>query len=109
MERSETIPTREPNSAVKSGANGSGSIEGTELIDELGPIPTFPPVALDPETGRMLPISDEEIASRCDAVLRMLKVLHQITDESDTDENWREVYRNIDAGRPHRPLFKGLY
>ena len=39
----------------------------------------------------------------------LLKVLHQITDESDTDENWREVYRNIDAGRPHRPLFKGMY
>jgi hypothetical protein len=57
----------------------------------------------------MLPISDEEIAARRDAVLRMLKVFHQITDESDTDENWREVYRNIDAGRPHRPLFKGLY
>jgi hypothetical protein len=109
MERSETIPTQRSDSAVKSGANGPRSIEGTELIDELGPIPTFPPVALDPETGRMLPISDEEIAARREAVLRMLKVLHQITDESDTDENWRDVYQSIDAGRPHRPLFKGLY
>jgi hypothetical protein len=109
MERSETISTRGPHSAAQSGADGSGSVEGTELVDELGQIPTFPPVALDPMTGRMLPISDEEIAARRDAVLRMLKVLHQITDESDTDENWREVYRNIDAGRPHRPLFKGLY
>jgi hypothetical protein len=90
-------------------ANSSRSVEGTELVDELGPIPAFPPVALDPKTDRMLPISDEELAARRDAILRMLKVLDQITDESDTDENWREVYRNIDAGRPHRPLFHGLY
>jgi len=96
-------------SIATNGANGSGSIEGTELTDELGPIPSFRPLALDPETGRVLPISDEELAARRDAALRMLKVLDQITDESDTDEEWREVYRNIDACRPHRPLFRGLY
>ena len=103
--------TREEKSGpiAMSGANGSGSIEGTELTDELGPIPSFPPLALDPETGRMLPISDEELAARRDSALRMLNVLDQITDESDTDEKWREVYRNIDACRPHRPLFTGLY
>jgi len=57
----------------------------------------------------MLPISDEELAARRDAALRMLQALDQITDESDTDEKWSEVYRNIDACRPHRPLFRGLY
>ncbi len=51
MERSETIPTRGPDTAAHRGVNGSGSVEGTELVDELGPIPTFPPVALDPITG----------------------------------------------------------
>jgi len=103
--------TREVKSGpiAMSAANGSGSIEGTELTDELGPIPSFPPLALDPETGRMLPIADEELAARRDSALRMLKVLDQITDESDTDEKWREAYRNIDACRPHRPLFTGLY
>jgi hypothetical protein len=85
------------------------SSANTELVDELGPIPSFPPVALDPETGRMIPLSREEIEARRDAALRMLKVLDQITDENDTDENWSEVYRNIDAFRPHRPLFEGLY
>jgi len=69
----------------------------------------FAPLVLDPKTGRMLPISDEELAARRDAALRMLQALDQITDESDTDEKWSEVYRNIDACRPHRPLFRGLY
>jgi hypothetical protein len=31
------------------------------------------------------------------------------TDETDTDAAWAEVYRSIDAERPHRPLFEGLY
>ena len=79
------------------------------MFDELGPIPSFPPLSLDPETGRMLPLSRQELDARRDAALRMLKVLDQVTDENDTEENWREVYRNIDAARPHRPLFKGLY
>jgi len=109
MVRGQATREKESGSFPNRGANGSGSVEGTELADELGPIPSFPPLALDPETGRMLPISDEELAARRDAALRMLKVLDQITDESDTDEKWREVYRNIDACRPHRPLFTGLY
>ncbi len=88
---------------------GSLSGDGTELVDELGPIPTFPPLRRDPETGRMIPLSQDEFEARRAAALRMLKVLDQITDENDTDENWREVYRNIDAFRPHRPLFEGLY
>ena len=58
MGQGETIPTREPDFAVKSGANGSGSIEGTELVDELGPIPTlFPLAALDPGAGTTAPRS----------------------------------------------------
>ena len=105
----QAVRENESGSIVNRGANGSGAIDGTQLADELGPIPSFPPLALDPETGRILPVSDEELAARRDAALRMLAVLDQITDESDTDEKWREVYRNIDACRPHRPLFTGLY
>jgi hypothetical protein len=103
--------TREKGSEAiaRSGMNGISPIDGTELADDLGPIPSFPPLALDPETGRVRPVTDEEIAARRDAALRMLAALDQITDERDTDENWREVYRNIDSGRPHRPLFQGLH
>ena len=90
-------------------ANGQESLAEPRVNDELGPIPAFPPASLDPATGRMLPISDEELSARRTAVLRMLKVLDGITDESDTEEKWREVFRNIDSCRPHRPLFQGLY
>ena len=109
MGQGQVTREKDSESVATSGVNGSRSIEGTELADDLGPIPSFPPLALDPETGRMLPISDGELDARREAALRMLVVLEQITDESDTDEKWREVYRNIDSGRPHRPLFEGLY
>jgi hypothetical protein len=109
MEQSSNTPAKESAPEVETSGHGSGSAEPPELVDELGPIPTFPPRAVDPKTGRVLPISEEERAARSAAFRRMLKVLHTITDESDTEENWNEVFRNIDAGRPHRPLFKGLY
>ena len=32
-----------------------------------------------------------------------------MTDETDTDEVWAEVFRSIDEGRPHRKLFEGMY
>jgi hypothetical protein len=109
MGQSQATREKESESIARIDVNGSSPIERTELADDLGPIPSFPPLALDPETGRMLLITDEELAARRDASIRMLAVLEQITDENDTDEKWREVYRNIDAGRPHRPLFEGLY
>ena len=84
-------------------------IEEIPLCDEEGPIPMFPPVAVDPATGRILPISDEERAARRSASLRATRAISQITDETDTDEIWQEVYRNIDEDRPHRKLFEGMY
>lgn len=78
------------------------------LCDEQGPIPVFPPAALDSD-GRLLPISEEERKARADAAIRALKALSQISDETDTDEGWAEVYRDLDAQRPHRPLFEGQY
>jgi hypothetical protein len=81
----------------------------TELADDRGPIPSFPPLALDPETGRILPISEHEIAARRDATIRTLDALARVTDETDTEERWDEVFRGIDERRPERPLFKGIY
>jgi hypothetical protein len=79
------------------------------LCDEEGPIPSFPPIPIDPVTGRILPISDEERAARRAAAIRAIKAIGRITDETDTDERWREVYRGIDESRPHRKLFEGMY
>jgi len=104
------VRTKNESGAVADGGSSSASpIDSSTLADERGPIPSFPPLALDPETGRMIAISDEEFAARRSAAVRMLAALEQLTDENDTDEKWREVYRNIDLGRPHRPLFRGLY
>src|SRR5947209_19676824 len=104
MGQGHEIPPGESREADLNGETNFGTGEGMKLFDELGPIPSFPALSLDPQSGRMMPLSREEIDARRDAALRMLKVLDQITDENDTDENWSEVYRNIDAFRPHRPL-----
>ncbi len=56
MEQNRMTSAEETSSIAKPCEDESGSVEGTDLVDELGPIPTFPPSALDPETGRMLPI-----------------------------------------------------
>ncbi len=84
-------------------------VEHTPLHDDEGPIPTFPPLAVDPATGRLLPMCDEEREARRAAAIRAIKAIGQIEDETETDEGWKEIYRNIDAARPHRKLFEGLY
>lgn len=87
----------------------SPETEEIPLCDEDGPIPTFPSVAVDPATGRILPMSEEERAARRSAALRAIKAISQITDETDTDEIWQEMMRDLDAQRPHRKLFEGMY
>ena len=83
--------------------------ESFRLCDAAGPIPVFPPVSVDPTTGRILPMTDEERAARRDAAVRAVRANHQITDETDDAERWQEVYRGIDQGRPERKLFEGMY
>jgi hypothetical protein len=79
-----------------------------ELRDEQGPIPTFPPRALD-EQGRLIPLSPEERKARSAAAIRALKAIRTRTDETDTDENWSEFFRGIDANRPPgQKLFEGM-
>jgi hypothetical protein len=64
------------------------------LSDEKGPIPTFGPAITD-ENGRLV-IDEEESKARSDAIQRMLSVIRNITDESDTDEVWDEVTRALE-------------
>lgn len=76
--------------------------------DEQGPIPTFPPRALD-EQGRMLPISEEEEAARRDAAIRVIAAIRRLPDDDppDTEE---KMMRGIDANRPEgAKLFEGMY
>jgi hypothetical protein len=64
---------------------------------------------IDPATGKARPLSDEERRARSEALDRALDEIAAIGDETDTDEIWADVFRGIDEGRPHRPLFEGYY
>jgi excisionase family DNA binding protein len=64
--------------------------------------------SVDP-AGRLLPLTDEERRARSEALGRALDDIAGMTDDSDTDEVWRDVMRGIDETRPHRPLFEGSY
>jgi hypothetical protein len=65
------------------------------LSDERGPIPAFGPARTD-GNGRVL-MSDEERAARRDAAIRALAAVGGITDETDTDEVWAEVFRGLEG------------
>lgn len=70
--------------------------------------PVLPrPCAIDPETGGLLPLTEDLRRARSQALARVLDQVERITDETDTDGRWAEVCRYIDEGRPHRPLFGG--
>lgn len=72
----------------------------------VAPTPSRPG-AVDPATGRLQALTDRERKARSEALRLVLEEIADITDQSDTDEVWREVMRGIDEGRAHRPLFEG--
>jgi hypothetical protein len=67
------------------------------LSDEHGPIPTFGPARTD-QHGRIV-MTDEEWEARSAAAIRALRAIEEITDETDTDEIWDEVFRGLKEGR----------
>lgn len=81
---------------------------GDGLVDEHGPIPTFPPRQVD-EHGRLIPISEEERRARHSAAIRALKALDKLPD-NDPPGTEQEMMRGIDSHRPPgAKLFEGLY
>jgi hypothetical protein len=108
MAKGQGRPATERGSDVHPGANGSKSGPAPELIDDRGPIPTFPPLALD-EDGRLIPLSPEERAARHNAAIRALAALDQMPDGDPIDTEI-EMMRGIDAlRRPGHKLFEGMY
>jgi hypothetical protein len=65
------------------------------------------PGTVDAASGRLQPRTEQERRARSEALGRALDEIAGITDETDTDELWRDVMRGIDDNRPHRPLFEG--
>lgn len=59
--------------------------------------------------GRLLPISEEEQKARSEAFARLLDSDIWQEGPEESDEMWAEIFRNIDAERPHRKLFQGMY
>jgi hypothetical protein len=68
--------------------------------------PTETPI-IDPATGQLRPLSAEERRARSQSLRRTLAEIDTITDETDTDEVWAEVYRGLTAARPECPPANG--
>jgi hypothetical protein len=58
--------------------------------------------------GRVLPITPEEQARDARAIAAFVELMLAMPDE-DPPGAWEEAMRDLDAQRPHRKLFEGLY
>src|SRR5262249_38682210 len=66
------------------------------------------PVPCNDARGRVLPITPEEQAQKARAIAAFVEKMLAMPDE-DPPGAWEEAMRDLDAHRPHRKLFEGLY
>ncbi|HKM54328.1 MAG TPA: hypothetical protein VJY33_13035 [Isosphaeraceae bacterium] len=66
------------------------------------------PVPCNDARGRVLPITPEEHAQKARAIAAFVEKMLAMPDE-DPPGAWEEAMRDLDAHRPHRKLFEGLY
>jgi hypothetical protein len=66
------------------------------------------PVPCNDATGRVLPITPEEQARNARAITAFVERMLAMPDE-DPPGAWEDAMRDLDAQRPHRKLFEGLY
>ncbi len=66
------------------------------------------PVPCNDATGRVLPITPEEQARNAKAIADLVERMLAMPDEHPPGA-WEEAMRDLDAQRPHRKLFEGLY
>jgi len=86
---------------------------GVNVANEAAP-PDHPsassprPVPCNDATGRVLPITPEEQARNAKAIADLVERMLAMPDD-DPPGAWEEAMRDLDAQRPHRKLFEGLY
>ncbi len=66
------------------------------------------PVPCNDAIGHVLPITPEEQARDTRAIADLVERMLAMPDE-DPPGAWEEAMRDLDAQRPHRKLFEGLY
>jgi hypothetical protein len=66
------------------------------------------PVPCNDATGRVRPITPEEQVKKARALAAFVEKMLAMPDE-DPPGAWEEAMRDLDAHRPHRKLFEGLY
>lgn len=71
-------------------------------------VPSPRRVPCNDTTGRVLPITPDEQAEKARAVAAFVDKMLSMPDE-DPPGAWEEAMRDLDAHRPHRKLFEGLY
>jgi hypothetical protein len=73
-------------------------------------IPATPrrPVPCNDARGRVLPITPEQQARNAKAIAAFVELMLAMPDE-DPPGSWEDAMRDLDAHRPHRKLFEGLY
>jgi hypothetical protein len=81
--------------------------EGVAPLDHLAG-PSARPVPCYDAKGRFRPITREEQALKAQAVAAFVDKMLAMPDE-DPPGAWEEAMRDLDAHRPHRKLFEGLY
>jgi hypothetical protein len=70
--------------------------------------PSARPLPRNDATGRVIPITPEEQARDARAIADLVERMLAMPDE-DPPGAWEEAMRDLDAQRPHRRLFEGLY
>jgi hypothetical protein len=87
----------------------TGASRSTETASpELQSAATGRRVPCNDVTGRVRSISAEEQAQNARAIADLVERMLAMPDE-DPPGAWEEAMRDLDAHRPHRKLFEGLY
>jgi hypothetical protein len=89
--------------------DGNGESASTKTAPSDQPrAPSVRREACNDATGRVRAFTPEEQARNAKAIADLVERMLSMPDE-DPPGAWEEAMRDLDAHRPHRKLFEGLY